>query len=71
MKLKLKKEYLNYSIISRFGKVYLTDLDPEKYEEIYKSGYSNFFDVIKETKKVEDAIIDSELKIEDKDDTNK
>jgi len=73
MKLKLKKEYLNYSISGGKSKrVYFRDLNPDKYEDYYKSGYADFFDVEKVVKQLQTPINDElKINIKEEDDTNK
>ena len=73
MKLKLKKEYLNYSIgANKSKRVYFRDLEPEKYEYYYNSGYADFFDVEKKVKQLETPLNDElKINIKEEDDTNK
>ena len=73
MKLKLKPEYLVYSIGGgRTIKKRLKNVHPSEFEALYNAGYSEFFEVIDEKPKkvVKDEIIEKENN-NDIDDTNK
>ena len=49
MKLRIKEEYLTYSIGGgRMPKTKLHDIPEELYQKYYDMGYSEFFEVVKE-----------------------
>ena len=77
MELKIKEQYLEYSIGGgKIKSIKLKNLQPNRYEYFYNNGFSEFFDVIKEEEIKEEEItyitIDEEEFIideEDDDDT--
>ena len=69
MMLKIKEEYLEYSIGG--GKVKLTkfkNLNPNQYETYFNSGYSEFFEVIVEEDEIDIDTFLNDIKIEDSED---
>ena len=69
MKLTIKKEYLNCSVGGgKLKNINISDIKPEDYISLYKSGYSFIFDIKKEKEVQKEA---SDEKINDLDDTNK
>lgn len=72
MKLKIKEEYLDYSIGGGLLKtIKLIDIDPLLYEEYYNNGFSEFFEkekkssIIKNNEVIEELMDIIEDKLED------
>ena len=73
MELKIKEQYLEYSIGGgKIKSIKLKNLQPNRYEYFYNNGFSEFFDVIKEEEIKEEEItyttIDEEEFIIDEED---
>jgi methylmalonyl-CoA mutase cobalamin-binding subunit len=70
MELKIKKEYLDYSIGGGKMKVVkLKNLPENKWKEYYDMGFKKFFTVVKKVEPVIETIVEENKDIEN--DTNK
>jgi len=67
MKLKLKQEFIEYSISCKGERIYFGDIKEEDYEKYYKMGYTKFF---QEVKIKEKEIIIEKINKEEDNDTN-
>lgn len=71
MKLKLKKEYLEWGFLGTGKKkVKLKNIPESEWISLYEGGYTEFFDVEVSKPKKEEKLSQIELKIENNDDTD-
>ena len=68
MEIKIKEQYLEYSIGGgKVKEVKLKNLNPRHYERYFNNGYSEFFEYIKESNEIIDKLptIEEDMFLED------